>query len=288
MNDRHSQAEQGWIIKDPKARAIKEAENSILQADRVMELAEEWAEIDDCPFNFPVLMELNRIATEGVIELSGVFRPAGIAIEGSKHIPPDAREVPKLVSEMCDYVCKHWKAPGKALHLAAYVMWRINWIHPFPDGNGRTARAASYLVLCANIGTRLPGINTIPEQISKNKAPYYQALEDADEAFKRGETDVSSLERYLSELLLRQLDETYTRAGGKVIETANNINNPHPDRNSGNYINIDNNNNNDRNTGWKDAKPIRWIEGHPTTSIIIATIIAAIIGGLASKFSGFW
>ncbi|MBL8221394.1 MAG: Fic family protein, partial [Bryobacterales bacterium] len=33
------------------------------------------------------------------------------------------------------------------------VMWRLNWIHPFFGGNGRTARSASYLVLCASLNS---------------------------------------------------------------------------------------------------------------------------------------
>ncbi|HET9282483.1 MAG TPA: Fic family protein [Candidatus Angelobacter sp.] len=51
-----------------------------------------------------------------------------------------------------------------AIHLAAYVIWRLNWIHPFADGNGRTSRALSYLVLCTRLGERLPGTVTIPDQ----------------------------------------------------------------------------------------------------------------------------
>jgi hypothetical protein len=36
-------------------------------------------------------------------------------------------------------------ADATAIHLAAYLMWRLNWIHPFADGNGRTARMTSYV-----------------------------------------------------------------------------------------------------------------------------------------------
>lgn len=67
-------------------------------------------------------------------------------IKGSQHVPPDAWQVPQLVEELCDYVNDNWDA-ATALHLAAYVMWRLNWVHPLADGNGRTARAISYLVL---------------------------------------------------------------------------------------------------------------------------------------------
>ena len=69
------------------------------------------------------------------------------------------------------------------LHLASYVMWRLTWIHPFTDGNGRTSRAVSYLVLCIRLQMLLPGRLTIPEQIEVDRTPYYKALEAADEAW---------------------------------------------------------------------------------------------------------
>jgi hypothetical protein len=45
-------------------------------------------------------------------------------------------------------------------------MWRTNWVHPFDDGNGRTARAASYLVLCVKLGYRLPGKKSLIDLVT--------------------------------------------------------------------------------------------------------------------------
>jgi Fic/DOC family len=112
--------------------------------------------------------------------------------------------VPQLVDEMCDHVNQHWHQSG--IYLAAYLLWRVNWIHPFSDGNGRTARAIAYLVLCAKLRQRLPGDRTIPDDfISGNKAPYYAGLEAADEAWSKGKLDVSALEDYLGKLLADQV-----------------------------------------------------------------------------------
>lgn len=91
------------------------------------------------------------------------------------------------------------------MHLSAYLLWRLNWIHPFTDGNGRTSRAASYFVLCCGLGYVLPGKHSIPDQISENKNPYYEALEAADEAFRGGLVDVTQLEEMIQAMLARQL-----------------------------------------------------------------------------------
>ena len=104
--------------------------------------------------------------------------------------------------------------PGAPLHLAAYALWKLNWIHPFTDGNGRTARALSYLLLCARLGYRLPGKNTIPEQIAADKTPYYKALEAADGEWVGKKVDLSVLEKLLADLLANQLVSVHEQATG--------------------------------------------------------------------------
>ena len=101
---------------------------------------------------------------------------------------------------------------AQAINLCAYVMWRLNWIHPFTDGNGRTSRALAYYVLCAKIGYRLPGHETVPEQIARDKGPYYAALEVADEHWRHGNLDLSAMEQLLDECLAKQLLSAYDDA----------------------------------------------------------------------------
>jgi Fic family protein len=92
-------------------------------------------------------------------------------------------------------------------------MWRVNWIHPFAGGNGRTSRAASYLVLCVRLGCKLIGTKTIPEQIVANRQPYYSALDVADAAWAEAEhVDVSEMETLLGDMLARQLSSVLVDA----------------------------------------------------------------------------
>jgi Fic family protein len=192
---RHSQAVEAELILDPEERARREASNALEQTAQMQSLIAQTV-ADGRPFRLrpSVLLGLNRAALKGISLYAGLFRPGDIAIGKSKHEPPGAHLVPELIEDLCDYVMDNW---GKAMpiHLSAYVMWRINWIHPFTDGNGRTARATSYLVLSVGTGMLLPGTRTIPEQTIANRAAYYAALEEADEAWKeRNVLDLSAME----------------------------------------------------------------------------------------------
>ena len=108
------------------------------------------------------------------------------------------------MAEMCAYVNERWE-DRSAIHLAAYVLWRMNWIYPFADGNGRTARATAYVVLSAKLDSLLPGTPTIPDQIAADKTPYYKALENADDSWKRDILALADMETMLEKMLARQL-----------------------------------------------------------------------------------
>lgn len=211
-DERHSIAAQVSLITDPIEEARRESENALAQFDRVLDLIDEVVR-DGRPFRLrtSMILDLHRLALDGLSPYAGNFRPADVEIGQSKHQPPKAHLVPGLIEEMCDYVMDNFQS-AEALHLCAYVMWRLNWIHPFTDGNGRTSRALAYFVLCAKIGYRLPGHVTLPEQIAANKPPYYTALEQADGHWVDGKLDLTDLEQLLDECLARQLLTAYEDA----------------------------------------------------------------------------
>lgn len=215
---RHSKALSAELIQDPQARAEAEARNGLRQFDVAVEIVNYFLD-EERPFRLrpSQILHLQRVALEGISAYAGNYRPGDVHIEKSKHQPPPAHRVAELVEDMCDYVNDHWETES-AVHLAAYVMWRLNWIHPFADGNGRTSRTVSYVVLSVRLGYRIPGNRTIPLQISEDRGPYFHALDAADEAAARGELDVSEMERLMEQLLAEQLYSVLEDARGSLGE----------------------------------------------------------------------
>lgn len=199
-------------IVDQDALAEREAANALAQFDAILDLIDE-ATRGQRRFRLRVstILQLHRIAMAGIHPLAGTFRNSPVGIEGSKHQPPREHLVAVFVEDMCDWLDSNWET-ASPLSLCAYTMWRLNWIHPFADGNGRTSRAVAYLVLCARVGYNLPGSKTIPEQIAEDRPPYYHALEVLDERAADGGTDLSVMVELLATCLQQQLDSAYLAA----------------------------------------------------------------------------
>jgi Fic family protein len=190
---RDSRALEPQLITDPKARAEAEARNVLRQYDAGLSAIQTALEQGSFKLRPSLILGLHREALSGISIFAGNYRPAGVEIQGSRHEPAGAHLVPELVEGLCDYVNENWEK-STSIHLGSYVMWRLNWIHPFADGNGRTSRIVSYVVLSIHAGAILLGTPTIPDQIVDNRNPYFDALDAADLAWKEGRVDVSKME----------------------------------------------------------------------------------------------
>ena len=138
---------------------------------------------------------------------AGEYRPWFVTV--GNHKPPEHFRVPDLMDDFINTVNVSI-ANADPVALAAYVLWRLNFIHPFNNGNGRTARAASYYVLCVKSGGWLPGSPILPELLVQNRSIYVQALQAADASLGTGQLDLTQLHALLSQLLKQQLVSTQT------------------------------------------------------------------------------
>ena len=118
----------------------------------------------------------------------GQFRLSEVSV--GKHIPPRAGDVPTLVQELVDWI-NHEDRPKYDLLKIAIAHHRFEWIHPFSNGNGRTGRLLTYVLLlkkmlCENDTHRILNPTAV---FCSDRNAYYQMLDMAD----RG-TDEAMLE----------------------------------------------------------------------------------------------
>lgn len=105
-------------------------------------------------------------------ENAGQYRQTEVRIAGAKHVPPEAWEIPQRMTDWENWL-KESQKKIQPIELAAQAHHRLVAIHPFIDGNGRTARLVMNLIL---IKQGYP-----PAVILRvNRKQYYQVLMQAD------------------------------------------------------------------------------------------------------------
>ena len=90
-----------------------------------------------------------------------------------EYIPPEYIDIPSLLDELIEYVNKTDDHP---LIVAAIVHYQLVTIHPFEDGNGRTARLISGYILDIN-GYGFNGIGSLEEYFAYDISEYYNSIQ---------------------------------------------------------------------------------------------------------------
>lgn len=134
-------------------------------------------------FSKDMILEVQAIVEKGASKEKTGLRgpmPPGVlfAVYDSEtgvpeYIPPEYSHIPELLDELVDYVNTTDDHP---LIIAAVVHYQLVTIHPFEDGNGRTARLMSGYIL-DYYGYGFNGIGSLEEYFAYDPDEYYASLQ---------------------------------------------------------------------------------------------------------------
>lgn len=154
-----------------------EAVNHYEAIQYIREISFSKTEISD-----KIIKDIHAIILQGIDrQNAGIYRNVPVAISGSRHIPPQPWQVPVLMEQLLAWYTEQ----EPILHpvvLAAEMHERIATIHPFIDGNGRTARLAMNLILMQR-GYLVVNIAGDTE----SRLAYYNALEKCNLENEKGD-----------------------------------------------------------------------------------------------------
>ncbi len=158
---------EGLTIAGKSMREHLEAVNHAEAVDMLYDLVTQHI-----PFDKRLLLDLHRIILKSIApEHAGCYRKLPVRITGSSHRPPQPFLLDKLMEEYFEWYRKARKEMHPVL-LAAEAHERLVSIHPFIDGNGRTARLIMNFILLQH---GYPIIILKGDHASR--MAYYQALE---------------------------------------------------------------------------------------------------------------
>lgn len=158
------------------------------------------------------LKEIHRTGTLFLLQNPGEYRQGPVVLQkpdGSVvYSPPESTEIDDLVANFFQKLGEMWRE-ATPVEVTSFCLWHINWIHPFKNGNGRTARAFAYCCLCLKYGFMLPGSQTVIDLVMKNKPEYEAALRESDTAYEKDRTiNLLKMNEFVERLLIEQLSST--------------------------------------------------------------------------------
>lgn len=159
----------GMTIEGKPLKDHFEAVNHLYAIEYIREVVQEERHV-----NASTLLDIHGLILQGIDRANaGFYRRGNVRISGSRHVCPNFQKVPDLMEDYFTY----YEANKDMMHpveLAAEMHERLVSIHPFVDGNGRTARLVMNLILLQN-GYPI----TIIASDKAQRAAYYNALETA-------------------------------------------------------------------------------------------------------------
>lgn len=190
-----------------------EGEKMIMGNYRMMNYVSERG---SAPFNVEEIQALHRVAIEGISDdkyTPGQFRTVNDKIvvtdhQGNViHTPPDAGTLPDALESLCVFINTPHESAEDETYLhplvkACIIHFMIGYLHPFKDGNGRTARAMFYwyMLKCGYTAFRYISISKL---LKNAPAKYVRAYLYSE----TDEMDLTYFVNYQCEIVSRAVQE---------------------------------------------------------------------------------
>ncbi len=122
------------------------------------------------------------------------------------YLPPESKEVPQLMEDLLGWIPEQIALGALPIPIiAAVAHYQFATIHPFYDGNGRTARLLTTLILQMQ-GYGLKGIYSLEEYYARDLQKYYNALSVGPSHNYYGGREVADITSFLEYFLVGMAD----------------------------------------------------------------------------------
>jgi Fic family protein len=160
---------------------VRDSEREVLNYNKALVELNGLIKNKKCAFDMPLILKIQENVTKGLIEdhRCGRLRREPVFVNNPKtcqtaYLPPDHADVPMLLGELLAYVREN-KNKVDPLIVAGIFHKQFVIIHPFIDGNGRTTRLATK-VLLANMGLDTFTLFSFENYYNQNVGNYFKEV----------------------------------------------------------------------------------------------------------------
>lgn len=140
------------------------------------------------------------------------------------YIPPEAKDVPILMKKLIKWISEEEKLPIPIK--AAILSYQFLTIHPFNDGNGRTARALATYLLSTN-GYDMKGFYSMEEFYAADLEGYYKSIQmNLPVLYYDGRNDPSNLApwiEYFVRIMALAFEKVATTIKNTISESSEHV-----------------------------------------------------------------
>lgn len=194
---------------DAPARDIFEVQNYLKALKYIEQVVEKKQ-----PITEKILLKIHKLVTDKTLnkESVGHYRKGPVYVVRRRlgfpseimYTGPDAKKVPTLCANLIDWIQKSEKQEINPIIAAGIVHQEIAAIHPFNDGNGRTARALATLILYQR-GYDFRRLFALEDYYNKDRQKYYKAI-NIGETYNERKTDFTAWLKYFSRGFKEEID----------------------------------------------------------------------------------
>lgn len=168
------------ILKN-KPEHVRDSEKEVLNYNKALLELDVLTKTNKVIFNADLILKVQKTITSGLIEnyRCGQLRQEPVFVNNPKtqqtiYLPPDQAEVNNLLAELFYYLAEN-KNKIDPLILSGIFHKQFVVIHPFIDGNGRTARLATKMLL-AEMGLNTFNLFSFENYYNQNVSKYFQEV----------------------------------------------------------------------------------------------------------------
>ncbi|MFA6526767.1 MAG: Fic family protein [Candidatus Buchananbacteria bacterium] len=166
------------------------------------------------PITEKVILKIHQAVTNKTLDqqFSGHYRPGPIYVVRRRlgmpqeilYTGPEAKQVPKLMADFIYWLKESEKNDVSPILVAGIAHLEIAAIHPFNDGNGRTARALATLILYQR-GYDFRRLFALEDYYNTNRQDYYKAI-NVGKNYDQRRTDITSWLEYFINGFKKEID----------------------------------------------------------------------------------
>lgn len=190
---------------------IRDSEKEVLNYNKAVLELDGLIKAKKFSFDINLIVKIQKIITDGLIEKyrCGHIRKEPVFVNNPKtrktiYWPPESEEMPKLLKELLDYL-KNNSQTVDPLILAGIFHKQFVVIHPFVDGNGRTARLLTK-ALMAKMGLDTFNLFSFENYYNQNVSKYFAEVGLTGNYYDiKDRVDLTSWLEYFSDGIIDEL-----------------------------------------------------------------------------------